>query len=66
MSISLPLPSATEISNIANRAEDAINRSGSRIADTRIIEGAIREALMLVVGRLNIQVQAGITLDLNK
>jgi hypothetical protein len=61
----LPMPTAQEIYNIADRAEGAIYNSGSRSADKMIIENAIRNALQIVVDRLNIQV-APISIDLSK
>jgi hypothetical protein len=61
----LPMPTAQEIYNIAERAEGAIYNSGSRSADKMIIENAIRNALQIVVDRLNIQV-ASISIDLSK
>ena len=61
----LPMPTAQEIYNIADRAEGAIYNSGSRSADKMIIEIAIRNALQIVVDRMNIQV-APISIDLSK
>lgn len=62
----LPMPSAQEINNIANRTEDAIYRSQSRNADVQLIENAIRSALQIVVDRMNIQMIAPLTVDLSK
>jgi hypothetical protein len=59
------MPTAQEIYNIADRAEGAIYSSGSRSADRMIVENAIRNALQIVVDRLNIQV-AAISIDLSK
>lgn len=61
----LPMPSANEINNLAIRAEDAIYRSNSRGADVQIIENAIRNALAIVVSRLDIEV-GQLTLNLRK
>lgn len=62
----LPMPTAQEIYNIADRAEGAIYNSGSRSADKMIIENAIRNALQVVVDRLNIQIPAPLSIDLSK
>jgi hypothetical protein len=61
----LPMPTAQEIYNIAERAELAVYTSNSRTADRLIIENAIRNALQVVVDRLNIHV-APISIDLSK
>lgn len=62
----LPMPTSNEINNLATRAEDAIYRSQSRAADVQIIENAIRNALAIVVDRMNIQIPQPIGLDLSK
>ena len=62
----LPMPTAQEIYNIADRAEQSIYNSGSRSADKLIIENAIRNALAIVVDRLNIEVPDGLRIDLSK
>jgi hypothetical protein len=62
----LPMPTANEIYSIAERAEGAIYNSGSRSADKLIIENAIRNALQIVVDRLNIQIASPISVDLSK
>lgn len=62
----LPMPTAQEIYSIAERAEAAIYNSGSRNADKHIIENAIRNALDIVVNRLNIQIPQPVGLDLSK
>ena len=61
----LPMPTAQEIYNIAERAEAAIYSSGARAADKLIIENAIRNALQIVIDRMDIQL-APIALDLSK
>lgn len=62
----LPMPTAQEIYNIATRSEETIYHSGSRGADKLIIENAIRNALAIVVDRLNIQISQPAGLDLSK
>jgi len=62
----LPLPTANEIFAIAERAEDAMRNTNSRSCHKLIIENAIRNALDIVVGRLNIQVPDTLTIDLSK
>ena len=62
----LPMPTAQEIYNIAERAEGAIYHSGARNADKLIIENAIRNALQIVVDRLDIQIPAPLSIDLSK
>lgn len=59
----LPMPTAQEIYNMADRAAGATTSSKS--VNTLIIENAIRNALQVVVDRLNIDV-APIRLDLGK
>lgn len=61
----LPMPTPKEIWDIAERTEIAIYASGSRSADKIIIENAIRQALQIVVDRLDISVHP-ITIDLTK
>lgn len=61
----LPMPTANEIYSLANRAEEAIYNSGSRSADKMIIENAIRNALQIVIDRLDIEVSS-IRVDLSK
>jgi hypothetical protein len=65
----LPMPTANEIYSIANRAEEAIYKSQSRTADVQLIENAIRNALQIVVDRLNIQIGSAtcpLSVDLSK
>lgn len=62
----LPMPTAQEIYNIAERAETAIYHSNSRTADKLIIENAIRNALAIVVDRMNIQIPDNLQIDLSK
>lgn len=61
----LPMPGSNEIYQIAQRTEEAIYNSGSRSADRLLIENAIRQALQIVVDRLDIHVNP-ITVDLSK
>lgn len=61
----LPMPTANEIYTLAERAEAAIYNSGARAADKLIIENAIRNALQIVIDRMNIQI-APVSLDLSK
>jgi hypothetical protein len=61
----LPMPTAQEIYNLADRAEAAIYNSGARTADKHIIENAIRNALQIVIDRMDIQI-APVSLDLGK
>ena len=62
----LPMPTSQEIYNIAERAETAIYHSNSRTADKLVIENAIRNALALVIDRMDIQIPQPIGLDLSK
>lgn len=62
----LPMPTANEIYNLADRAEQSIYNSGSRSADKLIIENAIRNALQIVIDRMNIQVPDSLSIDLSK
>ena len=65
----LPMPTAQEIYTIAQRAEDAIYNSGARSADRLIIENAIRNALQIVIDRMNIQIGSvthPLSVDLSK
>lgn len=61
----LPMPTAQEIYNLADRAEQAIYNSGARNADKLIIENAIRNALQIVIDRMDIQLSP-VSLDLSK
>lgn len=62
----LPMPTSSEIAQLAERAEGAIYISQSRTADRLIIENAIRNALQLVIDRMDIQIPQPIGLDLGK
>jgi hypothetical protein len=62
----LPMPTAQEIYNIACRAEEVTYISKSRLADRMAIENAIRQALALVVDRLDIQITTPLSVDLSK
>lgn len=61
----LPMPTATEIHRIAARAEDTIKNTQSRSSHLMCVENAIREALQLVIDRMDIQM-APVSLDLGK
>lgn len=63
----LPMPTATEINDMATRAEHAIymcdaNRNATKI----IVENAVRNALAIIVDRMNIQMPDTLTIDLSK
>uniref|UniRef100_A0AAU6VZJ7 Uncharacterized protein n=2 Tax=unclassified bacterial viruses TaxID=12333 RepID=A0AAU6VZJ7_9VIRU len=63
----LPMPTVTEINDMAIRAEQAIymcdaNRSATKL----IVENAIRSALAIVVDRMNIQIPDSMAIDLSK
>ena len=61
----LPMPTAHEIWKIANRAEDVIKNTNSRSSHQMCVENAIREALQIVIDRMDIQM-APISVDLSK
>ena len=61
----LPMPDQSFINALANRAEEAIYKSGSRTADVHIIENAIRRALQYVIDGMEIQVDPH-SIDLSK
>lgn len=60
----LPMPTAKEIYDIADRA--AANLTSSRSPNTLLIENAIRNALAVVVDRMDIQIPQPIGLNLSK
>lgn len=63
----LPMPSAQEIQSISERADHAIYMcDGDRTATKHIVENAIRNALAIVVDRMDIQIPQPIGLDLSK
>lgn len=62
----LPIPNAQEINRIAARAEETIKNTTSRSSHLMCVENAIREALALVVERMNIQINDSLTIDLRK
>lgn len=62
----LPIPNAQEIHRIASRAEETIKNTQSRSSHLMCVENAIREALALVVDRLNVQVPDAFQIDLSK
>lgn len=62
----LPMPTAQEIDQIASRAEHAIYMcDANRNATKLVVENAIRNALQIVVDRMDIQL-APIHLNLGK
>jgi len=61
----LPMPTANEIYRIATRAEDTIKNTTSRSSHLMCVENAIREALQIVIDRMDIQMNP-VTLDLGK
>lgn len=62
----LPMPTSSEISQLAERAEGAINCTNSRHAHKQLVENAIRSALQIVIDRMDIQIPQPIGLDLGK
>ncbi|QHZ59960.1 hypothetical protein PJKIFABJ_00005 [Pseudomonas phage PE09] len=62
----LPIPNAQEINRIAARAEETIKNTTSRSSHLMCVENAIREALALVVDRMNIQINDSLQIDLRK
>ncbi|UAW53455.1 hypothetical protein QGX15_gp007 [Pseudomonas phage psageK4e] len=62
----LPIPNAQEINRIAVRAEETIKNTTSRSSHLMCVENAIREALALVVDRMNIQINDSLQIDLTK
>jgi hypothetical protein len=62
----LPMPTAQEIAQIADRAEHAIYMcDANRTATKLLVENAIRNALQVVIDRMDIQM-APIQLNLGK
>lgn len=61
----LPMPTANEIYQIATRAEDTIKNTSSRSSHLMCVENAIRQALQIVIDRMDIQM-APISVDLSK
>ena len=62
----LPIPNAQEIHRIAARAEETIKNTTSRSSHLMCVENAIREALALVVDRMNVQINDSLQIDLRK
>jgi len=62
----LPLLSPQEIYKIAERAEDTINNTNSRSNHRMVVENAIREAVQLMIDKLNIQIVSPFQIDLSK
>lgn len=61
----LPMPTSQEITNIANRCETPLTNTNSVSCRRAIVENAIREALAIVIDRMDIQM-ASVSLDLSK
>ena len=61
----LPMPTPNEIYTFAERAEEAMRNTTSRSCHKLIVENAIRQALQLVIDRMDIQL-APVQLDLGK
>lgn len=62
----LQMPTAQEITSIANRCETPLSNINSVSARRAVVENAIREALAIVVDRMNIQIAQPTGLDLSK
>jgi hypothetical protein len=63
----LPMPTATEILSIAERAEQAIYMCDANRAATKlIIENAVRNAIQVIVDRMNVQIPDSLHIDLRK
>lgn len=62
----LPLLSPQEIYKIAERTEDTINNTNSRSNHRMAVENAIREAVQLMIDKLNIQIVSPFQIDLSK
>lgn len=60
----LPMPTSKEIFDMADRA--AVNLTSTRSTNSLVIENAIRNALQIVVDRMDIQIPQPIGLDLRK
>jgi LytS/YehU family sensor histidine kinase len=62
----LPMPTAQEIAQIADRAEQAIYMcDANRTATKLLVENAIRHALQVVIDKMDIRM-ASVQLDLSK
>lgn len=64
--IRLPMLSANEIHKIAARAEDTIKNTTSRSSHLMCVENAIREAIHLMIEKLDIQIVSPFQIDLSK
>lgn len=62
----LPLLTQNEIHKIAARAEDVINNTNSRSNHHMAVENAVREAIQLMIEKLDIQIVSPFHLDLSK
>lgn len=62
----LPLLNASEINRIAARAEDTIKNTTSRSSHLMCVENAIREAMQLMIDKLNIEIVSPFQIDLSK
>lgn len=60
----LPMPTADEVYKMAERAASAMG--SNRVMNTLIIENSIRNAMAIIVDRMNIQIPQPIGLDLSK
>lgn len=66
MTVRLPLLTQNEIHKIAARAEDTINNTNSRSNHHMAVENAIREAIHLMIEKLDIQIVSPFQIDLSK
>lgn len=62
----LPMLTAVEIAKIAARAENTINNTNSRSNHQMCVENAIREAIHLMIEKLDIQIVSPFQIDLSK
>lgn len=60
----LPMPTSKEIFDMADRA--AAHLTSSRSTNSLVIENAIRNAIAVIVDRMEIQIPQPIGLDLRK
>lgn len=62
----LPMLTASEIHKIAARAEDTIKNTTSRSNHLMCVENAVREAVQLMIEKLDIQIVNPLQIDLSK
>ena len=62
----LPMLTANEIYKIAARAEETIKNTTSRSSHLMCVENAIREAIQLMIEKLDIQIVSPFQIDLSK